>query len=146
MMNTRAMSTALKSQKNRFTCVLKSGRYVGTHLAGNRENHCASSISKCISGNRYYSSLVNTHDNAVQSKLLQKRSNFSYAGPRKLSDILKVEQIKDKSKVEVSDLWMAYHEGKEKVHGMILDGSIGKSVLARAAQWCVFYIYLWIIL
>eukprot|EP00956_Cyclotella_meneghiniana_P012991 scaffold18576_cov51-Cyclotella_meneghiniana.AAC.5 len=131
MLNTRAISAALQSQKSHFTHVLKSGRFLGT-LALNREQHHVS-IFKCNTGNRPYSSLVNTY-NEVQSKPFQIRNNFSYAGPRKLSDILKVEQIKDKSKVEVSDIWMAYHEGKEKVHGMILDGSVGKSVLARAAQ------------
>ena len=52
-----------------------------------------------------------------------------------MGDILKIEQIQDKSKVEISDLWMTYHEGKEKVHGLILDGDVGKSILARAAQW-----------
>ena len=69
--------------------------------------------------------------------LCQTRNNFSYAGPRKLDDILKVHQIKDKTKAEVSDLWMTYHEGKEKVHGLVLSGDTGKSILARAAQWCV---------
>ena len=34
-----------------------------------------------------------------------------------------------------SDLWMTYHEGKEKVHGLTLDEAKGKSVLSRAAQW-----------
>jgi hypothetical protein len=32
---------------------------------------------------------------------------------------------------------MTYHEGKEKVHGLILDGNVGKRVLGRAAQWYV---------
>ena len=67
----------------------------------------------------------------------QARNNFSYAGPRKLDDILKVDQIKNKTKAEISDLWMTYHEGKEKVHGLVLNGETGKTVLARAAQWCV---------
>ena len=34
-----------------------------------------------------------------------------------------------------SDLWMTYHEEKEKVHGLTLDKAKGKSILARAAQW-----------
>lgn len=81
--------------------------------------------------------ITQAHYTAPPKPRIQTRNNFSYAGPRKLSDILKVEQIQDKSKVEVSDLWMTYHEGKEKVHGLILDGKVGKSVLARAAQWYV---------
>jgi len=68
------------------------------------------------------------------------RTNFSYAGPRKLSDILKVELLKDKSAVEISDLWMTYHEGKENVHGLTVDQAKGKSVLSRAAQ-CPFFLH-----
>ncbi|KAL7473244.1 hypothetical protein ACHAXS_013676 [Conticribra weissflogii] len=63
------------------------------------------------------------------------RTNFSFAGPRKLDDIIKLDLVKDKSTAEISDMWMTYHEGKEKVHGLVLNGSKGKSVLSRAAQW-----------
>lgn len=66
---------------------------------------------------------------------IQKRSNFSFAGPRKLSDILKTELLQDKSAIEVSDMWMTYHEGKENVHGIVMDGKKGRSLLSRAAQW-----------
>ena len=66
---------------------------------------------------------------------MQKRTNFSYAGPRKLGDILKTELLHDKSTTEISDMWMTYHEGKEKVHGIVMDGKRGKSLLSRAAQW-----------
>ena len=34
-----------------------------------------------------------------------------------------------------SEIWEAYHEGKEKVHGLTLDKAKGRSILARAAQW-----------
>lgn len=37
-------------------------------------------------------------------------------------------------------MWMTYHEGKEKVHGLTLDKTKGKSVLSRAAQ-CPFFIH-----
>jgi transcriptional accessory protein Tex/SPT6 len=66
---------------------------------------------------------------------IQKRSNFSYAGPRKLDDILKTELLQDKSVTEISDLWMTYHEGKDNVHGIVMEGEKGKSLLAKAAQW-----------
>lgn len=66
---------------------------------------------------------------------IQKRSNFSYAGPRKLDDILKTELLQDKSVTEISDLWMTYHEGKDNVHGIVMEGEKGKRLLAKAAQW-----------
>lgn len=66
---------------------------------------------------------------------MQIRTNFSFAGPRKLGDILKTELLHDKSATEISDMWMTYHEGKEKVHGIVMDGKGGKSLLSRAAQW-----------
>ncbi len=69
------------------------------------------------------------------NQLLQKRSNFSYAGPRKLSDILKTELLEDKTATEISDMWMTYHEGKENVHGIVMDGKKGRNLLSKAAQW-----------
>lgn len=71
---------------------------------------------------------------------IARRTNFSYAGPRKLSDILKPELLADKSSSEISEIWEAYHEGKEKVHGLTLDKARGRSILARAAQ-CPFFIH-----
>lgn len=41
------------------------------------------------------------------------RTNFSFAGPRKLDEIMKVELLKEKSKSEISDIWLSYHESKE---------------------------------
>lgn len=68
------------------------------------------------------------------------RGNFSYAGPRKLSDIIKLDLIRDKTSAEISDVWMTYHEEKDKVHGLILNKAKGKSILSRAAQ-CPFFIH-----
>jgi transcriptional accessory protein Tex/SPT6 len=88
-----------------------------------------------------YSSSLQTimhgHQNYHSSEIrrIQKRSNFTYAGPRKLNDILKTELLQDKSVTEISDLWMTYHEGKDKVHGFVIDGKKGKTLLSRAAQW-----------
>eukprot|EP00986_Skeletonema_menzelii_P018428 scaffold26639_cov151-Skeletonema_menzelii.AAC.4 len=83
-----------------------------------------------------YNSLYNQQQ---QQQLVQKRSNFSFAGPRKLSDILKTELLQDKSSTEISDMWMTYHEGKENVHGIVMDGKKGRSLLSKAAQ-CPFFI------
>ena len=52
----------------------------------------------------------------------QLRSNFSFAGPQKLADVMKTELLEDKSKTEISDIWMSYHETKERVHGIAIDG------------------------
>ncbi len=70
-----------------------------------------------------------------QQLTIQKRSNFSYAGPRKLSDILKTELLEDKTSTEISDMWMTYHEGKENIHGIVMDGKKGRNLLSKAAQW-----------
>ena len=64
-----------------------------------------------------------------------KRNNFSFAGPRKLDEILKTELIKDKSKAEVSDLWMTYHESKENVFGSVIPKDKGEIILRRASEW-----------
>jgi hypothetical protein len=45
---------------------------------------------------------------------------------------LKIDEILSLIK---SEIWEAYHEGKEKVHGLTLDKARGRSILARAAQW-----------
>jgi hypothetical protein len=55
-------------------------------------------------------------------------------GPKRLNDILKKELIEKKSATEISDLWYTYHEGKENVHGIILDGQVAQPLLKRAAS------------
>ena len=59
-------------------------------------------------------------------------SGFSFAGPRKLEEIMKTELIDGKNKTEISDIWMTYHENKERVHGGIVSGEEGKLILERA--------------
>ena len=49
--------------------------------------------------------------NAVTSQSVRCFS-FSFAGPRKLDDIMKKELVEDKSPTEVADIWYTYHEGK----------------------------------
>jgi len=115
-----------------------------------------SSIASCASGNNgllttpptssnnnestnwYYGApKTSSSINPTQSTI---RTNFSYAGPRNLSDILKTDKLDGKSAAEISDMWMTYHEGKEKVHGLTIDEAKGKSILARAAQ-CPFFLH-----
>eukprot|EP00586_Coscinodiscus_wailesii_P009676 CAMPEP_0172509736 /NCGR_PEP_ID=MMETSP1066-20121228/222595_1 /TAXON_ID=671091 /ORGANISM="Coscinodiscus wailesii, Strain CCMP2513" /LENGTH=233 /DNA_ID=CAMNT_0013288359 /DNA_START=173 /DNA_END=874 /DNA_ORIENTATION=+ len=66
-------------------------------------------------------------------------SSFSFAGPRKLSDVMKTELLEGKSKSEVSDIWMTYHEEKEDMLGMVISGKEGETILKRASQ-CPFFI------
>jgi hypothetical protein len=59
-------------------------------------------------------------------------SGFSFAGPRKLEEIMKTELIEGKNKAEISDIWMTYHENQKRVHGTIVSGEEGKLILERA--------------
>ena len=50
---------------------------------------------------------------AVRLTSQQRRDfTFSFAGPRKLNDILKLDSIKDKSGTDIEDMWYRYHETK----------------------------------
>ena len=65
---------------------------------------------------------------------LRRLSGFSFAGPRKLEEIMKTELLEDKTKAEVSDIWMTYHESKERVHGTTVPGDVGKNIIDRAEK------------
>ena len=113
-------------------------------LLRSREHHHNTTTIRAVSTTRclhtlpsyslFLSQQMITYDHHKYNSI-QKRSNFSYAGPRKLDDILKTELLQDKSVTEISDLWMTYHEGKDNVHGIVMEGEKGKSLLAKAAQW-----------
>lgn len=59
-------------------------------------------------------------------------SGFSFAGPRKLDDVMKTELLKGKSKVEVSDIWMSYHANKKGVLASVLEVDDSIKVIDRA--------------
>mmetsp|Transcript_22901 Transcript_22901/g.28862 ORF Transcript_22901/g.28862 Transcript_22901/m.28862 type:complete len:186 (-) Transcript_22901:156-713(-) len=61
-------------------------------------------------------------------------SGFSFAGPRSLNEIMKTDLLEGKTKAEISEIWMTYHEGKERVHGAILKGCDGVKILERAEK------------
>lgn len=67
-----------------------------------------------------------------RKKMARCMSGFSFAGPRKLNEIMKTELLEDKTKSEISDIWLAFHEEKERVHGTIVSGKEGKLILERA--------------
>ena len=113
-------------------------------LLRSREHHHNTTTIRAVSTTRCFRALPSYSLFLSQQTMIydhqkynsiQKRSNFSYAGPRKLDDILKTELLQDKSVTEISDLWMTYHEGKDNVHGIVMEGEKGKSLLAKAAQW-----------
>jgi len=65
----------------------------------------------------------------------QERNVFTFAGARNLNDILKLELIHNRTKIEVSDLWLTYHESKENVAGLIIsNGKVVKDMLSRASK------------
>ena len=92
-------TTALQcvSTAHRASISISSGRRIAqssqySSLATNNNMDIASSrneLSHCI---RFQS---------IKHANITIRTNFSYAGPRKLSDILKVELLKDKSAAEI---------------------------------------------
>lgn len=61
--------------------------------------------------------------------------SFTFAGTRNLDEIVKKDILENKSAAEISDIWYTYHEERENVHGIIMPGSDGKTVLSRAAKW-----------
>lgn len=46
------------------------------------------------------------------NRICRKLSGFSFAGPKSLSEILKVELFEDKTNSEMTDIWAKYHESK----------------------------------
>jgi hypothetical protein len=65
--------------------------------------------------------------------------SFSFAGPKTLDDILKKDLTSDKSGTEVADIWFSYHETKDNVLGLVLNGEDGKLVLSRDKE-CPFFV------
>lgn len=50
---------------------------------------------------------------AVRPQLFSFRNlSFTFAGPRKLEDLIKKELMEDKAGTEVVDIWYTYHEEK----------------------------------
>lgn len=44
--------------------------------------------------------------------MLKRCLSFSFTGAKKLSDIMEVEKLRDKTKTEIQDLWHAFHENQ----------------------------------
>mmetsp|Transcript_23516 Transcript_23516/g.65269 ORF Transcript_23516/g.65269 Transcript_23516/m.65269 type:complete len:228 (+) Transcript_23516:151-834(+) len=65
-------------------------------------------------------------------RVIERCFSFSFAGPKKLQDILKKELVGDKTPTEISEMWYSYHEGKNNVHGLVLKGNETESLLTRA--------------
>lgn len=61
--------------------------------------------------------------------------SFSFAGPRKLDDIIKTDLMKEKKGSEIAEIWCTFHEDKEDVIGTMLNGADGDTVLKNASAW-----------
>jgi hypothetical protein len=68
------------------------------------------------------------------ARLSRAFSSFSFAGPKKIDEILQKEKVQGLSSSEISDLWMTYHEPKVGVHGIVRPGEDGLKLLQRAKQ------------
>jgi len=81
--------------------------------------------------------IQNNHEHQTRRSL----SDFSFPGPRKLDEIMKLEMIEKKKfkSQDVQDMWLGYHETKDHMDGTVIDGAKAKSVLSRAAL-CPFFI------
>jgi len=59
--------------------------------------------------------------------------SFSFAGPKKLDDVLKSELVQDKTGTEVADIWYTYHE--EKVRStLFIDASLYGTIWLRISN------------
>jgi hypothetical protein len=110
----------------------------------NNQSHFISKArSAVLSNNTWYNANVKVpnHGNSITTATntattIQKRQmgGFSFAGPRNLSEILKTELIENKTSAEISDIWLTYHEEKDDVHGAIVKGSDGVTMLERGTK------------
>jgi hypothetical protein len=74
-------------------------------------------------------------------------SGFSFAGPKCLDDVLKIDKVADKSTTELADIWYGFHNGKQGVLGTVSKGQEGKLVIERAREWYVQNdCYCWVLL
>ena len=55
----------------------------------------------------------------VRSRLSWRYLSFSFAGPRKLDDIIKKDLVEEKTGPEVAELWKSYHKDKVRLWVLI---------------------------
>ena len=95
--NVDATASQFASTAHRACISISPGRRIAqssqySSLATNNNMDIASSRNELLNG---------TTDQCIKHTNTIIRTNFSYAGPRKLSDILKVELMTDKSAAEI---------------------------------------------
>ena len=95
--NVDATSSQFASTAHRACIsIISSGRIVQNSQYSFATNNIKNSLSRNeLSNCTIYQSIIKHINNTTI------RTNFSYAGPRKLSDILKVELLTDKSAAEI---------------------------------------------
>jgi hypothetical protein len=63
---------------------------------------------------------------------------FSFAGPRKLDDIIKRDTLEMKSTLEIEDIWLTYHENKVRVwYRVALVVFVGSSCCVEWPGFCI---------
>lgn len=62
-------------------------------------------------------------------------SSLTFSSLRNLNDIVKKELLENKTPAEIADIWYTYHETKDHVHGLVLTGTQGKSIISLATRW-----------
>ena len=95
--NVDATASQFASTTHRACISILSGRIVqNSQYSSLATNNIKNSLSRNELSNctRYQSIIKHINNTTI-------RTNFSYAGPRKLSDILKVELLTDKSAAEI---------------------------------------------
>ena len=53
---------------------------------------------------------------SLECRACVRNFSFTFAGPRKLDDLIKKDLVQDKTGSEVADLWFTYHEEKVRSH------------------------------
>lgn len=68
----------------------------------------------------------------------QVRTAFSFAGAKKLTDLIHADKFKGKSALEIADIWRVYHHQKPNVLGFHLDPARGRQIVENATKWPFF--------
>uniref|UniRef100_A0A7S1UVE6 ATP synthase mitochondrial F1 complex assembly factor 1 n=1 Tax=Grammatophora oceanica TaxID=210454 RepID=A0A7S1UVE6_9STRA len=98
-------------------------------------------VKRCLSSYpcAFWGSFVRSVERPSHVSRSSRSLSFSFAGPRKLNDIVKKELIDEKTSSEIADIWLTFHETKENSHGLILKGKEAEKILSRAKA-CPFFI------
>ena len=113
------------AQARPYSCesVGHSSRTGGGSLSWPQNQHQIGATSAYYyPGNRFQVSAA-SNTGTIRFRQTQRRSlTFSFAGPRKLDELIKKELLNGKTGTEIADLWYTYHE--EKVSNMLIQARL----------------------